>query len=277
MLALAKARMGLSFPDALRFCGDIAGIHFDEPAAPDIAVSSLIEQSRRNQEARRREAARIEAEDLAERIGDGERIWNEARPIAGTLAETHIIEHRRLSLLGVNDGWCRFHPAPTYRKDGQEKRLGPAMVCLIRDVLTSAPCGIRLTILDDKGLKAFRLVIGRLKMGAVMIDDSAEVDTSLAVAEGVETALRLRQAGERPIWAMCSASNLAGLPVLPSVEALRIYADADRTDDRGRTPGIDAARGCALNWQAQDREVHVFTPPDAGTDWDDVLGSEVAA
>lgn len=153
----------------------------------------------------------------------------------------------------------------------ESRKLGPSMVCLVRDVLSGEACGLRITVLGPTGEKLFRLVIGRLRQGAVMIDDAAEVSTSLAIAEGVETSLRLRQAGEAPIWAMCNAGNMAAMPLLPEVEAIRIYADADAADERGRRAGEDAARECALRWQADSRDAFIFLPPETGTDWDDVL------
>ncbi len=75
----------------------------------------------------------------------------------------------------------------------------------------------------------------------------------------------MQATGWRPIWAACSAGAIARFPVLPGIESLTIFADAD---DKGA--GLEAAWNCAERWRAARREVTIQCPP-AGTDWHDVL------
>jgi putative DNA primase/helicase len=65
------------------------------------------------------------------------------------------------------------------------------------------------------------------------------------------------------VWAAGTQNCIATVPILPWIEALTIFADAD---DNG--VGLAAARACAERWEDADREclVHVPSP---GQDWND--------
>ena len=94
------------------------------------------------------------------------------------------------------------------------------------------------------------------------------VTYGLCVGEGLETCLTAAH-GFTPVWACLDAGNLAGLPVLPGVEALTIVADHDEAGLAPPTPapgagprpgprcGSGAARrGADLNDYASGRPRH---------------------
>lgn len=84
----------------------------------------------------------------------------------------------------------------------------------------------------------------------------------LAIAEGIENALTTSQIiGWGPVWSAGTQSEIARLPLLPFIEALTIFADAD---DNG--VGLKAARLCAERWTNAGREVLIQIPP-SGKDW----------
>jgi hypothetical protein len=62
------------------------------------------------------------------------------------------------------------------------------------------------------------------------------------------------------MWAALSAGGIASFPVLPGIETLTIFGDADPT-------GLAAAQECQARWRAAGRECPIVLPPHDGTDW----------
>lgn len=195
--------------------------------------------------------------------GTGEmarRLWQEAAQAAHSPVVAYLAS-RGLAL--PSDAPLRFHPACPR---GAERL--PAMLALMTDPLTSQPCGVHRTFLAADG---HGKADGQAKMmcgsaGIVRLVPDAEVTGGLGIGEGIETCLALMQGfGWWPVWAATSAGSIARLPLLPGIEALTIYADAD---DNGA--GRNAAMVCAAVWSAEGREVRVLAPPD-GEDFLDAM------
>lgn len=206
-------------------------------------------------------------DDAGERIEAALRIWRETVPLADTLAEAYL-QHRGIAALeGIED--LKFHPnCPAGRG---ERR--PAMVALLRDIITNEACGVHRTFLRADGLGKDDLgkkMLGRAKGAVVKLTDDADVTHGLGLAEGIENALTLASYGWWPIWAAGSAGAIRNFPVLDGLEALTIFSDAD---DAGA--GAGAARECATRWRAANKLVEIHHPP-AGRDWNDVA-REIAA
>ena len=82
-----------------------------------------------------------------------------------------------------------------------------------------------------------------------------------------------------PVWSTMTAVTLANFPVLPGVECLSIFADNDRAKmqaGRLRQAGNEAARKCAEAWANAGRETVIWTPPEIGTDFNDIAGRVAA-
>ena len=75
-------------------------------------------------------------------------LWEQAQPIAGTLAEYYLIGRREMTQLPA-DVPLRFHPHCIF---GAQQRH-PCMLALLRDVQTDAPAGILRTALTPDGKK----------------------------------------------------------------------------------------------------------------------------
>lgn len=199
--------------------------------------------------------ARIEPE--RDTLALARRIWAEAVLARGTPAETYL--HSR-GLSPPARAPLRFHPACP--RGGE--RL-PAMLALMTDAMTAAPCGIHRTFLrpDGRGKTedgTTKMMAGRAGVIRLVPDD--EVTLGLGLAEGIETALAVMQhAGWSPVWACGSAGGISRFPALAGIETLTVYADRD---DAGA--GLTAAEACAARWVAAGREAAIELPPD-GTDW----------
>lgn len=207
----------------------------------------------------------LKIETPRERVEGAVRWWTDARPIIGTIAEKYL-RHRGITCELPPD--LRFH-ASCWNKE--LKRTSPAMIALMRDITSNAPCGIHRTWLALDGsskatLQNPKKMRGRSKSAAIKLCHDADVTHGLGIVEGIETGLSLRSIGWRPIWAVGSAGAIGAFPVLSGVEALTVFAD----NDAGET-GLRAARICANRWSAAGREVSIIFPRRCGDDWNDVI------
>jgi putative DNA primase/helicase len=195
----------------------------------------------------------------AARIAWALRLWDEAREPRGTVVEQYL-GGRRLELSDdVARRALRFHPA--LRSAGGTT---PGMVALLRDVRTDRPCGVHRTFLSAEGGKLGRAMLGRARGAAVKLSADDTVTLGIVVGEGIETCLAAWALGFRPVWALGSATAIAGLPTLPGVEALTILGEIDESGANAR-----AAEACGRRWIAEGAEVSLVEP-DAG-DLNDVL------
>jgi putative DNA primase/helicase len=101
--------------------------------------------------------------------------------------------------------------------------------------------------------------------GAVRLFASHE---ELGLAEGIETALAAHQMFGVPVWATLTANGIKSFAPPPGLRRLCIFADND-SNYVGQAAAYDLAR--RLNRDVLTVEVHV--PPDADTDWLDVLNT----
>ena len=194
-------------------------------------------------------------------------IWKEAKDPRGTIVETYLA-HRGLSLPDEAAGRAiRFHPACPFKAGC----CTPAMIALVRDVITNEPKAIHRTALDEDGRKAWidgdaRLSLGPVAGGAVKLTANADVTLCLGIGEGIETTLSMHlvaEFGASPIWSLLSAGQIDRFPVLPNVETLWITVDRDHA-------GEHAAAVCAERWRQAGREVFLIKPRKAGDDLNDL-------
>lgn len=247
-LLLHCKRGGCDFRDILAAAGVTPGTF----AAPDpLAI---------------RETERQRQAEADKRAGQARRVWQEAIPIGGSLADVYL---RSRGITCPLPNVLRFHP-DCWHPTG--KRL-PAMVALVeggqgfavhRTYLRTDGSG-KVGVTPDKAM------LGAVAGGAVRLTDA---QGPLVVAEGVETALSLTCGLLRApatIWATLSTSGLRGLS-LPAVPArLTIATDSD-DGGAGQAAGNDlATRAVTLGWTVS------ILPAPNGRDWNDVLTMKGAA
>jgi hypothetical protein len=206
------------------------------------------------------EVQRAGGEEAARRIGRALSLWSEASDPRGSVIERYLAR-RGLRLDEEVEHALRFHPA--LRHDEGDL---PGMLGLLRDVITDEPCGVHRTFLDRDGRKLDRRMLGRAKNAAVKLIADEDVSVGIGIAEGIETALALINAGWQPVWALGSAGGIERFPVLAGIEAITIFADSDEV-------GLAAARACSARWTAAGREARILRPPMAGADWNDMAAA----
>jgi hypothetical protein len=150
----------------------------------------------------------------------------------------------------------RFHAGLRYETG---KHL-PAMVCLLRDIVSNEPCGIHRTFLDRyTGEKINRKMLGIAKGAAIKLD--AEPSATLTIGEGVETVLAACAAGFTPAWALGSSGAVRAFPVLRNVRELTILQENDPTSRRD-------VQVCSRRYLGMRRPVNIVEPK-IGNDFND--------
>lgn len=205
--------------------------------------------------------------------GGWDQLWRASLPPEGSPVARYL-EGRGLSLPAGPGRVLRYHPACPFGAD----KL-PAMLALVRNAETGQPQGVHRTPLTPAGERARgpggakqpKMVLGAAGGGALMLSPDWQVETGLAIAEGIESALAgLRRQPWLPTWSAINAGGVRAFPVLAGIEALTIYADNDAKPD-GSNPGLEAARSCAARWAAAGRHAEVIWPRAAGADMADLI------
>jgi putative DNA primase/helicase len=244
LLDLIEAVKDKSFLDALQWAADWLGKPRQDPVP-----KSTTAPSRKNRK---------------QRSTGWLRLWNDARPIAGTTAERYL-QARRLPVPDDVDEVLRFlrHcPSGT----GSEREYLPAMLLLFRGIVDDEPQAIhRIALTPDGSTRLKKMMLGPVGSGAVKLSNDDTVTLGLGICEGIETGLAIIGAGWRPVWAIGSAIGIRNFPVLPGIEALTIFADADEN-----RVGEEAAHECADRWRNARREIAISIPKAIHTDWADI-------
>lgn len=195
------------------------------------------------------------------------RIWREAQPAVGSPVEVYLAS-RGLALPADANEVIRFAPACPFAGTRT-----PAMVALVRNVITNEPQAIHRTALTLDGRKAIvngrdRLALGGLRGGAVKLTADAEVTLCLGIGEGVESTLSLQglsEFGERtPVWALLNASGVSGFMPLPGIESLWVAVDHDPAGEK-------AATTCAGRWRFAGKETFLIKSAMPGADLNDIV------
>lgn len=204
------------------------------------------------------------------------RIWEEATAVVAGDAVDCYLTRRGLGLATYPKA-LRFHPAlGYYDKDaaGKSHKVAeyPAMLACIQGA-DGLAVTLHRTYLQE-GQKAplrdaRKVLSAGIHGAAVRLFAAGE---ELAIAEGIETALAIHLATGKPVWAAINAGNLDKLWLPDTVRRIGIYADNDaHTDYAGQASAYALARRLRREKRAGPaREVSVFVPRRAGTDWADV-------
>jgi putative DNA primase/helicase len=190
-------------------------------------------------------------------------LWRKAIPAAGTLAEKYL--RARHITLHVPPS-IRFLPYVDYMP-----RIGfPAMVAAVQRP-DRAIIAVQITYLDPSGKQKAKVAnprktIGKLGTGAVRLGPA---DTSLGLAEGVETAMSAMQLANVPVWACLGAGRMHTVTIPAHVHFLEVFAD---TDQPGRTAMLKT-----FERHRAELEVRAQLPHERFKDWNDYLAFQARA
>jgi putative DNA primase/helicase len=200
------------------------------------------------------------------------RIWDEADSPIETPVELYLAS-RGLKLPPLARDVIRFHPTCPFGRDAEGRTIRtPAMIALVRNVISSKPQAVHRTALDATGRKieiagCDRMALGPIEGAAVKLTADEDVTFGLGIAEGIETALSLQRLPEwagSPVWSLLHRHGVETFPLLARVETLAIAVDHD-------PPGEAAARAVTKRWHEAGREVLLFEANKSGADLNDVI------
>jgi hypothetical protein len=194
-------------------------------------------------------------------------LWEQARPITGTLAARYLSETRKIDLAALPaniDEALRFHPRCPFGPGNRN----PCLLALMRNAITDAPVGFQRVALTADAQKIDRRMLGQL--GVVKLWPAG---SQLVVGEGLETVLAAAtripycDAPLQPAWSALSSDALGRFPLVPNVERLIILVDHD-------PPGKTAASLCAGRYERAKRSAIQLTPDEPGFDFNDIIMAE---
>lgn len=209
------------------------------------------------------------------------RIWDEAHPVTQGDEVDRYLCHRGLSLVEYPKV-LRFHPAlGYYEKDasGTSRKVAeyPAMLAGIQGADGHA-ITLHRTYLEGgrkaRQRDAKKVLSAGINGAAVRLFEATE---ELAIAEGIETALAIHLATGKPVWAAVSAGNMEKLWLPETVRRICIYSDNDANAEYdGQACAFFLARRLKKEEKKTGRrQVEVFVPRHAGSDWADVWCSRI--
>jgi hypothetical protein len=192
----------------------------------------------------------------ATKSGNADRLWDEALPVAGTLAERYLVSR---GLWPVSDDlrfhprcpcrprpWTTYHPALLIAV-----RQGPQLTAVQRIFLDPITARYRM-----------KLMLGRPAAGAWQ--GGGQGREVLALAEGFETARAFTLLKGLPCWASLGARRLDRLLLPPSLTSLILAVD---NDAEGRVAGDKAERA----YRRPSLTIERMAPPASFKDWAAVL------
>ena len=213
------------------------------------------------------------------------RVYSESMPINGTLAETYLKNRgiksftpdSYLSEVGNN---LRFHPSLAYREDDKSPwQRFPALLAIVRDK-HGKPLTLHRTFLSRDGKS--KAPISRPKMllapprdmrgGYIMLDKPTSLPEGghfLAITEGLENGLSVREGAGCPTWVGISDRLMEMINLPSSVRVCALYSDKEPSG---------AGQRAAANFIEKNKSVDVMNFPPRSkkskVDWNDIYMTE---
>lgn len=196
----------------------------------------------------------------AAQLAKARSLWDAAKPIAGTKAETYLRNR------GIT---CDLPPSLRFMPDIHH---GPSMSWCMAMIADVSSGGVHRTFFDKRGnrlAKSAKMMLGPCSEGAVRLSEGTG---PLVVCKGIETGLSLLSgllSGAATVWATLSTSGMKALKLPHAPGELIIATDGDAP---GREAGDKMAHHATrLGWRVS------LMPAPNGLDWNDVLQEREAA
>lgn len=200
-------------------------------------------------------------------------IWDEAsgsNPLLTSYLSSRGLSQPRPAL--------RLHPSLDYY-DENGNRIGdfPTMLAKVQDLNGNDVCLLR-TYLDPNGqgkadVKSPKKLTSPKEPGTVTgaAIRLTEATDTVALVEGIETALAVHESTGVPVWATVSAHGMESVQLPLEIRTVELWADNDLSG-----VGQKAAEKAAKRFLKEGREVYILIPPMEDSDWLDMLNKSAA-
>ncbi|WP_374614566.1 toprim domain-containing protein [Sphingorhabdus sp.] len=188
------------------------------------------------------------------------RLWHEAVPLAGTLAERYLANRS----IPLRSSELRYlDRTPLGRKP--DVRFLPALIAAVR--MDIGIVAIQRTFLDPAtAMKAAffkpKRALGQLGAGAIRLADP--IDGRLGLAEGTESAFSAQVLFGIPCWATLGNERFGIVSIPESVTELHLFVDNDKGGELALKRGMEA-------YAHPGRTIIPHKPDRPGNDWNDEL------
>lgn len=199
-----------------------------------------------------------------DRIEAAQRLWEEARPIDGTLSARHL-QLRQVKRAPPGPEALRHHPAAPISAYRRRSPTRPALLAGIRNP-NGELTAVEITYLDADGQRTRRLRLPRKTIGVIQPSSAVRLDavaSDLLVGEGVFTVLSATERFGRPGWALMSTRNLRSWRAPQGVRSVWIAADRGKDGERSARELAEALRSSTI-------EARILLPPRPHGDWNDL-------
>lgn len=220
----------------------------------------------------------VSKEEATRRHNTLKKVWRDATPIKGTLAENYL--HHR-GILGSPDTWhdLYFHPALSYKEDDKSPWIKlPGMLSIVRNA-DGKPVTLHRTFLNADGtdkaaVTRKKMLLAQpkpLKGACIMLDKPVNtlLGGLIGISEGIETALSVREATGCPMWIGISDRIMEKMEFASFIQTIVVWADIEAS-----AAGMRAAKHIAEKWQAKGKQVIIKDPSlvlqREKVDWNDV-------
>jgi Toprim domain-containing protein len=189
--------------------------------------------------------------DFARAIFERAQPIDEVPEVAG-----YLTARGKLDVSGCKEE-LRYCPSTVWENERRK-----CLLVAYRNLETDEITGISRILVDEpeRWPKTQRKMLGVVRLAAAKL---APVSDTLAIAEGVETALAANMLGFGPAWALGSAGAIASFPVLVGVRRLVLLTENNEASHK-------AVARCGARWARVGREV-IGVEPECGDDLNDEL------
>jgi phage/plasmid primase-like uncharacterized protein len=198
------------------------------------------------------------------------RLWQQGKPIRGTLAERYLREYRGIS--GVQGGaWAESLRYTAHCWHPMARAPYPAL--LIKSELAGELHAVQRIYLDPTsgkkaGIEPAKMTLGRLRYGASAVVQQGKDNRLLCIAEGVETALSVAEAmPHATVVASLSIANIKQLVFNTQYDTLFICAD----NDKGQEVALNVLASAKQRLSQFANTIAIAIPEAIKTDFNDLL------
>ncbi|MBT5390687.1 MAG: AAA family ATPase [Alphaproteobacteria bacterium] len=265
---LIEREKGTGFKESVDYLGKLLNVE------ADLKISQLPLIQRQEQSQKQTEIDH--AKDFEQRLEAVLELQMKSKPIESTVAESYLRDERGIQ--GSSSEDLRFIPKGTeFKYKGERKDLNhDCMAAFVRNEDGELK-SVQLTKLDVKGKRVLsrdgeklnKIQYGIAKGSFVTLQDAPKDFDRVFIAEGVETALSIKEAGvDGKIVASLGIYNIGNYQ--GSEKEIIICADNDDHKQNAQTQKFLEKIQSQFKEQ-QDRSVTIIKPSKSGQDFNDVL------